>query len=94
PSPAFLPGPRLGGVWGVAEPLPPHPLEGLGRGLGQAAISCDVLLEQAIRSSDSTRGLMFITPEEDPEILHLAAARAKRAGVPLWTATGQEESVC
>lgn len=79
---------------GLGEHHLAHILEGLGRGLGQAAISCDVLLEQAIRSSDSTRGLMFITPEEDPEILHLAAARAKRAGVPLWTATGQEESVC
>ncbi len=79
---------------GLGEHHLAHVLEGLGRGLDQTVISCDALLEQAIRSSDSTRGLMFITPEADPEILHLAETWADRAGVHLWTATGQEESVC
>ncbi|MCD7863407.1 MAG: DUF58 domain-containing protein [Lachnospiraceae bacterium] len=67
-----------------------HILEGLGRGLDQVSSSCDNLLKNAVRSSDSTRGLMFITPENDPEILSLAAEWAERAGVNLWTVTGEE----
>ncbi|MCD8067647.1 MAG: DUF58 domain-containing protein [Lachnospiraceae bacterium] len=71
-----------------------HILEGLGRGLDQAAFSCETLLERTVRSCDSTRGLLFITPENDPQVLNLAARWADRAGVTLWTATGQEEPLC
>lgn len=71
-----------------------HILEGLGRGLCQPACSCEALLERAVRSSDSAHGLLFITPEDDPETLRLAALWADRAGVQLWSVTGQEESLC
>ncbi|MCD8160219.1 MAG: DUF58 domain-containing protein [Clostridiales bacterium] len=71
-----------------------HILEGLGRGLYQPARSCEALLERAVRSSDGTHGLLFLTPENDPEVLRLAALWADRAGVGLWTLTGQEVLPC
>ncbi len=67
-----------------------HILEGLGRGLAETAVSCDDLLKRAVQSSDSTRGLLFITPENDAEILSLAAEWAERASVSLWAVTGEE----
>lgn len=67
-----------------------HILEGLGRGLAVTAVSCDDLLKRAVTSCDSTRGLLFVTPENNPEILGLAAEWAQRASVSLWTVTGEE----
>ncbi|MCD8142613.1 MAG: DUF58 domain-containing protein [Clostridiales bacterium] len=67
-----------------------HILEGLGRGLYQPACSCETLLERAVLSSDGTHGLLFITPDKDPETLRLAALWADHAGVQLWTLIGQE----
>ncbi|MCC8099576.1 MAG: DUF58 domain-containing protein [Clostridiales bacterium] len=68
-------------------------LEGLGRGLYQPTCSCEVLLERAVRSSDGTHGLLFLTPERDPEALRLAALWADRAGVGLWTLIGEEAAL-
>ncbi len=67
-----------------------HILEGLGRGLAETAVSCDDLLKRAVTSCDSTRGLLFITPENDAEVLSLAAGWAERASISLWTVTGEE----
>ncbi|MCD7856795.1 MAG: DUF58 domain-containing protein [Clostridiales bacterium] len=68
-------------------------LEGLGRGLYQPTCSCEALLERAVRSSDGTHGLLFLTPERDPEALRLAALWADRAGVGLWTLIGEEATL-
>ncbi len=82
----------------VAEGLGRHHYlriaEGLGRGLYHASSSCETLLERVMRGTEGSRGILFITPENDADVLAKARHFADGAGVNLYPIIGEEAAAC
>lgn len=69
-------------------------MEQLGRGICRHRIPCSAALEQAMESIPSGRGMVFITPGDDPQPAQLARRLAGRYARALLVLTPGEVGLC